>query len=212
MILWRVLPALGALLVAGAVDLALRAGAVAPVAEQPWRDPAGVTIAPSIVPSPWILDFAAAENALMQPDASTVVKAAVDDQTEILLQQVCREIPAHASAEILGRVRTLILRLFPDASGERFARLVMQYYEYQQALTNLGAQGNDLAHLVALRHQYFGADVTEALFGSQQTLARYLLQREQIASDPALSAEQKQHALKTLQQHFSAAQSVREKG
>ncbi|WP_148862115.1 lipase secretion chaperone [Marinobacter fonticola] len=145
------------------------------------------------------LDAIATALSRLNLDASGEVK--LDQQAKAVLEAAFLQ-PDDAMTEArLAELKTLIEGGLQGEAGRQAADVAERYYRYSNAyrdiqdtfgyhgeLTNLEANFEQLSRL---RRTHLGDELTEALYGKEETLTRYTLQSMRIQSDPTLSPAEK---------------------
>jgi lipase chaperone LimK len=111
-------------------------------------------------------------------------------------------------ATLKQRLAALVGRYFPAPLAARALAMAERYVDYRVALGQLRTSGDPgdpavlrktLAAREQLRHQHFQDDEYQALFGREAELDQYTLAQLEIARNPALTPDQKEHALRESQ-------------
>lgn len=122
---------------------------------------------------------------------------ATDQQTRLDIERIYALFPRdEARAKLDSQSSSL-----PDQAQRELHNLFQQYTQYAQAVTqtfppeqNTGALDDaerQFSGLKALRRQYFGEDMAQALFGEEEKTAQELLDLMRKQADPKLSMEEK---------------------
>lgn len=118
-------------------------------------------------------------------------------------------------ASLKRRLAELVPKYFSAALSARATALIERYVDYRVALSEIKppadpsdprALRNALDARQRAREKHFAPEEYEALFAKEAQLDRYTLARLEIERNPALSAEQKQAAIKDIEQGLSPEQ------
>ncbi len=120
----------------------------------------------------------------------------MDERTRLALEGVLGTTPAD---RLPGALDAEVARLAPAAESEA-RELAQRYVAYQAAQRAEFPPGNvpngpqaglsELAALSRLRESYFGQDAARGMFGSEEAMARRLLQLMQEETAPGLDKEE----------------------
>jgi hypothetical protein len=162
----------------------------------------------------WAFDFGALERQFAR--ALATGKELIPDEN--LLRQfesAVQDLPSSLPSESVERIALLFEKSFPDTTGEQLAGLFGPMYHFhterEAAAAHLAGRHPAgsleqtralLDSAEALQREHFNSEQVEQLFGRQNALSRYLLERRLVREDPRLSPEEKQIALRDLQNSF----------
>ncbi len=119
---------------------------------------------------------------------------------------------ADTPADLKRKLASLVGRHFSLTEAARATALLERYVDYRVALgavkppsdpTDPRALRSALSARDAVRHQHFGPEEYQALFGADEALDRYTLARLEVERNTALTPGQKQAALKDIEQDLS---------
>lgn len=148
----------------------------------------------------------------LQPqEADPLLHPGLRDTLEALLHAAG---DAPTPEELKRRLASLVGQHFPPDLTVRALAMATRYVDYRVALGQISppADPNDPHALRSaaeqrrkLRMQHFDFDEYQALFGQQQVLDDYTLERLEIERNPALSSAQKRQALDQAQAQLPAS-------
>ncbi|MCW8195789.1 hypothetical protein F6455_13425 [Proteobacteria bacterium 005FR1] len=162
----------------------------------------------------WAFDFAGFERHFAE-HVSAENNSILNDQLPRQFQSVFQNLPPSLDAKSVERISFLFRKSFPGTAGEQLSTVFgpIYYYHYEKEaaakrIAQLHPPGSTeytsalLDSAEAMQNEHFSREQVDQLFGKQNSLNRYLLQRRLVREDPELSAEQKRLTLRDLQSAF----------
>lgn len=137
----------------------------------------------------------------------------IDERTRAALEIALAEWPRHPSAADIERIEHRLRGGLPRADADRVIDLLHRWRRYQATAARLQAEppaslqdARDLqARLMALRRAHFGPELADALFGTEEALARFHLASQAIDADPRLDPAQRSAQRQALRAALPAA-------
>jgi hypothetical protein len=165
--------------------------------------------------SVWSFGYSALMKILWRSRVDERDELVINSETLELLKRASAIVPQATSIEELQRLDFVIKKSIPISAGEELARLLNQYYFYEQeektALQVLNSsKGQQKRVLLASAEleseerqvRYFGRDVAIKLFSKNNTTQNYLNARSSIKLSEILTATQKEERLDQLQNAY----------
>lgn len=149
------------------------------------------------------------------PEADVFLTEQLQQTFEDLLLEALASGDVRDGAVLRQRVSALVAKYFSPDLVQRATALLGRYVDYREALGQLAAPADptDPDALRAavqarqrVRQRYFSAEENEALFGQDERLDRYTLERLSLERQTDLTEAQKQAALTLAAQHLSDSQ------
>ncbi len=157
-------------------------------------------------------------NALRRLTLDEVNTFVISTQIESILREIGTDLLPQISSPItFARFQFLIEKALPGPAGESFNNLLPSYLEYlkaeqvitdQRSTTENGAaeELKKLVMLKQLRRQHFDEETAQQLFGPQELLAEYMLNRQIIYTNDDLDENEKKSLLKKVAAQFQEEQ------
>jgi lipase chaperone LimK len=159
------------------------------------------------------------ENTLFFDDAKVrdvIGRLNVDEDENLVIDSYAKRVLKRSFIELMERndpmaidqLLAVIRSELPGLAGEQAANIVLSYYEYRMAESELIEQNLNLIDtgstfnyedLVNMRRAYLGEDIAEKLFAEEEIRTRYTLAVIDLDRDPGLSSEQKLAQQKILE-------------
>ena len=168
-------------------------------------------------PSPWqsLVNLGAERHSPSRLATSESGALMISDATrpvlDNFLSEHARDTPENIAAQFKATVSSYLTEPALSQAGE----LMLRYAAYRDALKSDENQVAQAPHLesalgeivklqqaIALREQYLGTEIKDALFGQEERRARYALQRQQIISVQGWSDKQREEELSSLAREF----------
>lgn len=184
-----------------------------------WQQPvAANTLFPDAISAQqWHFDYEAIENILANVQLSNTGELLINPGLVSILTKVIDSLPQDISEQALQRIGLLISKSFSHLphTAKKLTDVLIKFYHLQYAENkdhsaenkdhsaekNTQSTRGKLKALLAeeaLQNHYLGKDVASQLFGKQQDITRYLLERKIIKENSALSRQQKNQQLGAL--------------
>lgn len=169
---------------------------------QIWSQPENVEITYEISPYTFKIDFERVEKILSKLPIDKNGNILLNPQAAKLLKQASDYISKNVNAAHTDRAYWLIDRIHPQNQTKQLSHLVSNYQAYLLARENQKktqmTSKEKLYQSIKLKEQYFGINISKALFGEKHKLARYIIDRQEILESRELSSSEKQEKLLTL--------------
>lgn len=152
------------------------------------------------------------EDAAFRTDA--VGELVVDEQTRLNLEAL---IAQSGSRGLDAEVREQTEHLSPGA-GQKVEELVQKFVQYQAAQRQTYPPGDapvtaddairELEGLHALREAHFGPELAQRLYGSEEAIAREMIEVMRIENDQSLTAEEKLERAQALRERLPGVAAI----
>jgi hypothetical protein len=184
-----------------------------------WQQPvAANTLFPNIISAQqWHFDYESIENILTNVELSNTGELLINPGLVNILTKVTNSLPPDMSEHALQRIGLLISKSFSHLphTEKKLTDVLINFYHLQyaentdhsvenkdhSAENNTQSTRGKLKALLAeeaRQNYYLGKNVASQLFGKQQGITRYLLERKVIKENSALSTQQKKRQLNAL--------------
>lgn len=146
------------------------------------------------------------EEALRELKFSPAHELLLDENSEQALKRLVARLPDSSRHNVLSRLAFLIHRGWQAQEAEQLIRLTTRYLQFVSAESEQmnAAVFNDelerLQWLKSLRRVHFSEAEAAVMFGAQEMLSEYLLRRQKLQQDQALSEGERRAALLALDQ------------
>jgi hypothetical protein len=177
-----------------------------------WQQPvAANTLFPNIISAQqWHFDYESIENILAHVELSHAGELRINPELVSILTKVTDSLPPDMSEQALERIGLLISKSFSHLprTEKKLTDVLINFYHLQytentdhSVKSNTQSTRSKLKALLAeeaRQNYYLGKNVASQLFGKQQGITRYLLERKVIKENSALSTQQQKRQLNAL--------------
>jgi hypothetical protein len=177
-----------------------------------WQQPvAANTLFPNVISAQqWHFDYESIENILATVKFSYTGKLLINPELVSILTKVIDSLPQDMSEQALQRIGFLISKSFSHRPNiaKKLTNVLINFHHLHYAQNKIHTAANSTQNTQekltaflgkeARRNQYLGKEVASQLFGKQQDITRYLLERKIIKENTALNTQQKKQQLGAL--------------
>jgi hypothetical protein len=179
-----------------------------------WKQPSSLSgvFQKPIASNAWQFSYVAVENILLNAKQNESGDLVLDAALAHIIEKAAWKLPNNMKLADLNRVKFLVTQGLPGAAGSQLASVLLNFYQYQQAviIAPASADGHTTGlnpqqifeQKVTLQTRYMGRDVVQQLFSQQYALKRYLYARLKINQDKQMNTNRKKQALAKLQARY----------